>query len=182
MLMASNELPNDVDALKSLVAKQAVRNEQLASKVILLQEQLNLALAKRYAASSEKISPDQVCLFDEPEVEIPATDDTDDIIVVPAHTRKKCGRKPLPDNLPRVIPDGLGARIDRSAWLVPRLFTSIQELGNIETREMFHTFNMGIGYVVVVPPGDVEKARRAAHGAIRIGEVIEGEAGVDLGI
>ncbi|GBE57683.1 phosphoribosylformylglycinamidine cyclo-ligase [bacterium BMS3Abin01] len=88
----------------------------------------------------------------------------------------------LPDNLPRVIPDGLGARIDRSAWLVPRLFTSIQELGNIETREMFHTFNMGIGYVVVVPPGDVEKARRAAHGAIRIGEVIEGEAGVDLGI
>ncbi|HDY84030.1 MAG TPA: IS66 family transposase [Halieaceae bacterium] len=116
MLIASNELPNDVDALKALVAEQATkldgfysdkeqlvaRNEQLESKVILLQEQLNLALAKRYAASSEKISPDQVCLFDEPEVEIPATDDTDDVIVVPAHTRKKRGRKPLPDNLPRI--------------------------------------------------------------------------------
>jgi len=116
MLIASNELPNDVDALKALVAEQATkldgfysdkeqlvaRNEQLESKVILLQEQLNLALAKRYAASSEKISPDQVCLFDEPEVEIPAADDTDDVIVVPAHTRKKRGRKPLPDNLPRI--------------------------------------------------------------------------------
>ena len=109
MSIASNELPNDIDALKSLVAEQAtilndftVRNEQLASRVILLQEQLNLALAKRYAASSEKISPDQVCLFDEPEAEIAATDDTDDVIVVPAHTRKKRGRKPLPDNLPRI--------------------------------------------------------------------------------
>jgi transposase len=116
MLIASNELPNDVDALKSLVAEQATkldgfysdkeqlvaRNEQLESRVTLLQEQLNLALAKRYAASSEKISPDQVCLFDEPEVAIPATDDTDDVIVVPAHTRKKRGRKPLPDNLTRI--------------------------------------------------------------------------------
>jgi hypothetical protein len=59
-----NQLPNDINALKSLVADQAVRNEQLQSQVTLLQEQLNLALAKRYAASSEKISPDQVCMFD----------------------------------------------------------------------------------------------------------------------
>lgn len=110
MSIASNELPNDIDALKSLVAEQATilndftaRNEQLESKILLLQEQLNLALARRYAASSEKISPDQVCLFDESEVETPATDDTDDdVIVVPAHTRKKRGRKQLPDNLPRV--------------------------------------------------------------------------------
>jgi transposase len=110
MQIAPDQLPDDIDTLKSLVAEQATilndftaRNEQLESKVILLQEQLNLALAKRYAASSEKISPDQVCLFDEPEVETPATDDTDDdVIVVPAHTRKKRGRKRLPDNLPRV--------------------------------------------------------------------------------
>jgi transposase len=103
MPIALNQLPDDIDALKSLVADQAVRNEQLQSKVILLQEQLNLALAKRYAASSEKISPDQVCMFDEAEVDAPAIEDADnDVILVPAHTRKKRGRKPLPDNLPRV--------------------------------------------------------------------------------
>jgi transposase len=103
MPMTPNQLPNDIDALKSLVADQAVRNEQLQSQVILLQEQLNLALAKRYAASSEKISPDQVCLFDEAEADVPAIVDADDAVIrVPAHTRKKRGRKSLPDNLPRV--------------------------------------------------------------------------------
>ena len=101
--MTPNQLPNDIDALKSLVADQAVRNEQLQSQVILLQEQLNLALAKRYAASSEKISPDQVCLFDEAEADVPSIEDADDnVILVPAHKRKKRGRKPLPDNLPRI--------------------------------------------------------------------------------
>jgi transposase len=98
-----NQLPNDIDALKSLVADQAVRNEQLQSQVTFLQEQLNLALAKRYAASSEKISPDQVCMFDEAEADVPAIEDADDnVILVPAHKRKKRGRKPLPDNLPRI--------------------------------------------------------------------------------
>ena len=98
-----NQLPNDINALKSLVADQAVRNEQLQSQVTLLQEQLNLALAKRYAASSEKISPDQVCMFDEAEADVPAIEDADDnVILVPAHKRKKHGRKPLPDNLPRI--------------------------------------------------------------------------------
>ena len=101
--MTPNQLPNDIDALKSLVADQAVRNEQLQSQVILLQEQLNLALAKRYAASSEKISPDQVCLFDEAEADVPSIEDADDnVILVPAHKRKKHGRKPLPNNLPRI--------------------------------------------------------------------------------
>jgi len=102
MPIALNQLPDDIDALKSLVADQAVRNEQLQSRVILLQEQLNLALAKRYAASSEKISPDQVCMFNEAETAVESAPDTDDEILVPAHKRKKRGRKPLPDNLPRV--------------------------------------------------------------------------------
>ncbi len=110
MQIAPNQLPNDIDALKALVSDQAIklndftaRNEQLQSKVLILQEQLNLALAKRYAASSEKISPDQVCMFDEAETAVDEAPDTDDdLIIVPAHTRKKRGRKPLPDNLPRV--------------------------------------------------------------------------------
>ena len=58
MPIALDQLPDDIDALKSLVADQVGRNEQLQSKVIILQEQLNLALARRYAASSEKLAPD----------------------------------------------------------------------------------------------------------------------------
>jgi len=109
MPIALNQLPDDIDALKSLVADQAARNEQLTTEnqhyktqVLTLTEQLNLALARRYAASSEKISPDQVLMFDEAEVDVAAVPDTDDEVLVPAHKRRKCGRKPLPDNLPRV--------------------------------------------------------------------------------
>jgi hypothetical protein len=74
MPIALDHLPNDINALKSLVADQVVRNEQLqadkqavvqkneqlTARVLTLQEQLNLALARRYAASSEKLSPDQI--------------------------------------------------------------------------------------------------------------------------
>jgi transposase len=110
MRIALDQLPDDIDALKSLVADQVARNEQLnaenqqyKSQVLTLTEQLNLALARRYAASSEKIAPDQIRLFDEAEVEtqaaVPAEEET---ISVPAHTRRKRGRKPLPEALPRV--------------------------------------------------------------------------------
>ena len=117
MPIALDQLPDDIDALKSLVADQATkldhftaRNEQLTTEnqhyktqVLTLTEQLNLALARRYAASSEKLSPDQIRLFDEAESEAAsAVDVDDDVIIVPAHKRKKRGRKPLPDNLPRI--------------------------------------------------------------------------------
>ena len=75
MPIALDQLPDDVDALKSLVADQLVRNEQLQARVLNLQEQLNLALARRYAASSEKLSPDQIRLFDEAEAESEAAPD-----------------------------------------------------------------------------------------------------------
>jgi transposase len=109
MSTALSQLPDDIDALKSLVADQAARNEQLTTEnqyyktqVLTLTEQLNLALARRYAASSEKISPDQILMFDEAETDVEIDPDADDEILVPAHKRKKRGRKPLPDNLPRV--------------------------------------------------------------------------------
>jgi transposase len=119
MPIQPHQLPDDINALKVLVAAQAAHNEQLLAqkqaseqenvrlnaKVLTLQEQLNLALARRYAASSEKLSPDQVNLFDEAECganpEVDEEDDTE-AISVPAHTRKKRGRKPLPDTLPRI--------------------------------------------------------------------------------
>ena len=113
MEKALNQLPDDVDLLKSLVADQLARNEQLQAdkqaivqeneglkaRVLTLQEQLNLALARRYAASSEKISPDQYRLFDEAETETTLEDDE---VIVPAHRRKKGGRRKLPKTLARV--------------------------------------------------------------------------------
>jgi transposase len=115
-----DQLPDDVNALKALLAEQVARNAQLeaekqasdqenvrlGAKVLSLQEQLNLALARRYAASSEKFSPDQIRLFDEAEADALADPSKeageDDVVEVPAHTRKKRGRKPLPDTLHRV--------------------------------------------------------------------------------
>jgi phosphoribosylformylglycinamidine cyclo-ligase len=57
----------------------------------------------------------------------------------------------LPGNLPRILPEGLKAEIDARAWPVPPVFSVIEELGSIERDEMFRVFNMGIGYVLVVP-------------------------------
>ena len=119
MPIALHQLPDDIDALKSLVADQLARNEQLQAdkqatdqkneqlkvQVLTLTEQLNLALARRYAASSEKLSPDQICLFDEAELDsvlASVADADDEEIMVAAHQRKKRGRKPLPDHLPRI--------------------------------------------------------------------------------
>ncbi|MHB1361825.1 MAG: phosphoribosylformylglycinamidine cyclo-ligase [Thermoleophilia bacterium] len=81
----------------------------------------------------------------------------------------------LAENLVRVIPGGLLARIERSRWQVPSLFDTLQRLGNVQSNEMFRTFNMGIGYVVVVPAADEAKALAAVRGALRIGEVIVGD-------
>jgi transposase len=116
MPIAPHQLPDDIDACKSLLADQLARNEQLTTEnqrykfqVLTLTEQLNLALARRYAASSEKLSPDQISLFNEAELDGEADPDSvvdvsidDDEITVAAHKRKKRGRKPLPDHLPRV--------------------------------------------------------------------------------
>lgn len=98
------QLPDDVEALKLLVVEQAARNEQLTSQVNLLQERLNLALAIRFASRSEKVSPDQIRLFDEAESDAGASNEADEVfaIEIAPHTRKRGGRKPLPANLPRV--------------------------------------------------------------------------------
>ena len=110
MPIALEQLPDDVDALKSLLVEQArqhdevvARNGQLESRVVILTEQLNLALARRYAASSEKIAPDQIRLFDEAEVEArSAASFEDETVTVPEHSRRKRGRRKLPDALPRI--------------------------------------------------------------------------------
>ncbi len=83
------------------------------------------------------------------------------------------------ENIPRSIPDGLGAKINKAAVKILPIFTLLQKRGNISERDMFNTFNMGVGMSVVVPKEDVEKSLEIlkAHGedAYVIGEIVESE-------
>jgi len=76
----------------------------------------------------------------------------------------------LYENVPRVLPDALAARFERTAWEVPPLFRLIQQTGEVETVTMFRTFNMGVGIVLVtsVP----EAVRAALPEARQIGAVV----------
>ncbi|HVH63624.1 MAG TPA: phosphoribosylformylglycinamidine cyclo-ligase [Candidatus Dormibacteraeota bacterium] len=75
-------------------------------------------------------------------------------------------------NLPRSIPDGLVARVDKGAWEVPPIFREIQDRGRVSHDEMWGTFNMGVGMILVVDPKDVPK------NALLIGKVVE-QSGTD---
>ena len=88
----------------------------------------------------------------------------------------------LTDNLPRILPDGRGAVINRQTWRVPPLFEWLQRTGNVPDADMLRTFNMGIGLIVVCGPADadplIERLAGAGEpGAVRIGEIQDG-AGV----
>ncbi len=79
----------------------------------------------------------------------------------------------LIDNVPRMLPKGLAARFDRSAWRIPPIFTLIQREGNVSEDEMFHVFNMGLGMVLVVAREDAEAARSQLPEALVAGEVVK---------
>jgi phosphoribosylformylglycinamidine cyclo-ligase len=89
------------------------------------------------------------------------------------------------DNIPRVIPEGLAVRVEKGSWPVPAIFRKIAARGRIGEREMYRTFNMGIGMALVVSPRHVEKTLSlfARHGqkAWTIGEVVKGRRGVTIG-
>jgi phosphoribosylformylglycinamidine cyclo-ligase len=76
------------------------------------------------------------------------------------------------DNVPRVLPDGLAAIVERSAWNIPPVFTAIQQAGGVHLEEMWRTFNMGVGMVVIVPPDVPSIASAAGIPVWRIGEVV----------
>ena len=88
------------------------------------------------------------------------------------------------ENIPRCLPQGLRARIDKSSLWIDPIFPMIQRLGNIPEHDMFNTFNMGTGMVLVVSKEDVDKAVAALNsqdkGARVIGEIVAGETGVEL--
>ena len=81
------------------------------------------------------------------------------------------------ENIPRSIPDGLGAKIDRNKVRVLPIFDLIAEAGNVSERDMFNTYNMGVGMSIVVAPEDAEKAlkilRDYGEDAYIIGEIEE---------
>jgi phosphoribosylformylglycinamidine cyclo-ligase len=64
----------------------------------------------------------------------------------------------ITENVPRVIPDGLTARIDSKSWALPALFQWLQKAGNIADAEMYRVFNCGIGMAVIVSAANAEKA------------------------
>lgn len=64
----------------------------------------------------------------------------------------------FPDNIPRVLPKAVNAEIDRSAWEVPKIFRFIQNQGKVDVDEMYRVFNMGIGFVVILPKNQLAKA------------------------
>ena len=72
----------------------------------------------------------------------------------------------FPENIPRVLPPGLGAEIELGSWAVPDGFRHLVEWGEVSDREAFRTWNMGIGLVVVVEEADAELAVAAGHPVI----------------
>jgi phosphoribosylformylglycinamidine cyclo-ligase len=90
----------------------------------------------------------------------------------------------IPGNLPRVLPQGLGARIETASWEVPPLFRILQDGGDVSRQEMFRVFNMGVGMIVIVAADRADSVANdlAASGETSwiLGEVRHGE-GVELG-
>jgi phosphoribosylformylglycinamidine cyclo-ligase len=90
----------------------------------------------------------------------------------------------LPGNIVRILPEGTRAIIDSSAWEVPHVFRVLQQLGKVNPAEMFRTFNMGIGFIVVADPGETDRLIKGfdlyGHGASVIGEITEGTKGVEI--
>lgn len=88
------------------------------------------------------------------------------------------------ENIPRSIPEGFGVKIDKDALRILPIFKLIAEKGNIPERDMFNTFNMGVGMTAIVAKEDAEKAlailKANGEDAYVIGEVVAGEEGVIL--
>ncbi len=80
------------------------------------------------------------------------------------------------ENLPRMLPEGLGAEVVLDSWPIPPIFQVLQQKGNIPRLEMFEIFNMGVGMVVVVKPERLEEVLALVDGDVyQIGTVIGGE-------
>ncbi len=82
----------------------------------------------------------------------------------------------IPGNLPRILPEGLGAIVEQGSWPTPDIFRLIQSAGKVSEAEMLEVFNMGAGLLLVVAPEDADGLMALCPEPIyRVGEIIEGE-------
>jgi phosphoribosylformylglycinamidine cyclo-ligase len=76
------------------------------------------------------------------------------------------------ENIPRTLPAGLGVEVETGSWTVPRIFSLLQEAGDIPDAEMVRTFNLGIGLTAVIRPEHLGAALAAVPEAARVGTVV----------
>jgi phosphoribosylformylglycinamidine cyclo-ligase len=84
------------------------------------------------------------------------------------------------ENIPRILPDGVGVEINRGTWPELPIFGLLQRLGNVSDHEMFRTFNMGIGMVVVCEKTVVDEIAGSVTGIRTIGQVVAGDGKVRI--
>ena len=88
------------------------------------------------------------------------------------------------ENIPRMLPEGKRAMVQKNSYVVPPIFGMLQKDGNIAEEMMYNTYNMGIGMMIAVDPADVDKTlaaiKAAGETAYIVGEVVDGEKGVTL--
>lgn len=88
------------------------------------------------------------------------------------------------ENLPRMLRDGVALNINKNSYDVPAIFKLIEKEGNIPNRDMYNTFNMGIGMALIVDKSDVSKTieilKQAGEEAYEIGEVVEGNKEINI--
>ena len=88
------------------------------------------------------------------------------------------------ENIPRALPEGLGARIDRSSLRIPPIFPLLSKLGGISEREMFNVYNMGVGMTAIVPVSEADTAvavlQSAGQDAYVCGQVVESQVRMEL--
>lgn len=79
----------------------------------------------------------------------------------------------LVENIPRALPDGIGARLELGSWEVPTIFSLIQEAGDITPGEMHRVFNMGLGMIAICDPDEAESVLSSTDGSRTIGVTVE---------
>ncbi len=88
------------------------------------------------------------------------------------------------ENIPRMLPEGIKAVVEKGSYDVPPLFKLMQKKGQIEDQMMYNTYNMGLGMVLAVAPSDVDAALKAIEAAGDkawvVGKAVSGEKGVEL--
>ena len=88
------------------------------------------------------------------------------------------------ENIPRMLPEGVTAKIEKDSYEIPPIFKLLAKTGNIEEQMMYNTYNMGLGMIVAIDKADVDKTMEAIRATgdtpYVVGSIVEGEKGVIL--